>query len=86
MQRASLNCFEAWRVFPLGLKTWINARLPIRGTYTAPLGIVETGFEKVAGESTRIVETGSKTREEKICGLHEWEGSFIVLLILADTS
>ena len=34
---------------------------------------METGFQKVAGESTRIVETGSKTREEKICGLHEIE-------------
>ena len=34
---------------------------------------METSFQKVAGESTRIVETGSKTREEKICGLHEIE-------------
>ena len=66
-------CFLGWRVFPLGLENYINARLPIRGTYTAPLGIVETGFQKVAGESTRIVETGSKTREEKKSGLHEIE-------------
>ena len=34
---------------------------------------METGFQNVADESTRIVETGSKTREEKICGLHEIE-------------
>ena len=34
---------------------------------------METGFQKVAGESTRIVETGSKTREEKICELLEIE-------------
>ena len=51
---------KAWRVFPLELKN------------TAPLGIVETGFQKDAGESTKIVETGSKTREGKCVDYTKW--------------
>ena len=47
---------------------------------------MDTGFHKVAGESTRIVETGSKTREEKICGLHEIENYGFCQLELFTTS
>ena len=47
---------------------------------------MDTGFQKVAGESTRIVETGSKTREEKICGLHEIENYGFCQLELFTTS
>ena len=47
---------------------------------------MDTGFQKVASESTRIVETGSKTREEKICGLHDIENYGIYQLKLFTTS
>ena len=47
---------------------------------------MDTGFQKVASESTRIVETGSKTREEKICGLHEIENYGFCQLELFTTS
>ena len=47
---------------------------------------MDTGFQKVARESTKIVETGSKTREEKICGLHEIENYGFCQLELFTTS
>ena len=47
---------------------------------------MDTGFQTVASESTRIVETGSKTREEKICGLHEIENYGFCQLELFTTS
>ena len=47
---------------------------------------METGFQKVVGESTRIVETGSNTREKKICGLHEIKNYGFCQLELFTTS
>ena len=47
---------------------------------------MDTGFQKVARESTRIVETGSKTREEKICGLLEIDNYGFCQLGLFTTS
>ena len=47
---------------------------------------MDTVFQRVAGESTNIVETGYKTREEKICGLHEIENYGFCQLELFTTS
>ena len=47
---------------------------------------MDTGFQKVASENTRIVETGCKTREEEISGLHEIENYGFCQLELFTTS